>query len=185
MHFTASLTTLLGALTLTNALYVPQGTPDGIYDLTEDAEGLPILSKLGDLLQTNISVPPVIPKEMSEYLQKRADPGSYKCYPVTLIRNSIQRAAANLGNTCDTGVNVPKKGSQVAVAGDVVVYACNTARFTNKGCSSSSLNFYVDFLESNCPVDRAGQLRLDRPLNKGEVNVYGYTQSGMQLCKNI
>lgn len=99
MRFTVPLAICLGVPIVTNALHVPEGTPDGIYDLTESIAGTAVLSKVGDLLDLGLDeafTSHMIPED----LQKRADPGSYKCYPYTLIRNSIQRAAANLGNTC-------------------------------------------------------------------------------------
>lgn len=99
MQFPALAAALLGALSLADALHVPVGTPDGIYDVVEGDDGEPILTKIGDLVDGIIGGDEIRPRQPAGFsrIQKRAD---YGCYPFSLIRNDIQRAATNLGNTC-------------------------------------------------------------------------------------
>ncbi|CAD0059400.1 unnamed protein product [Aureobasidium pullulans] len=54
MRFTVPLAICLGVPIVTNALHVPEGTPDGIYDLTESIAGTAVLSKVGDLLDLGL-----------------------------------------------------------------------------------------------------------------------------------
>ena len=98
MQLHTTFTAFLAALGLAKALYVPVGTPDGIYDVVQGQDGDPILTKIGDLLD-GIVGNGIESRQTSGFsrIQKRAD---YGCYPFSLIRNDIQRAATNLGNTC-------------------------------------------------------------------------------------
>lgn len=101
MHFSTPI--ILALLGVTGAFRIPEGTPDGIYSIEIDADGQEVLTKTADLLDL-----PVQPLSESagavSRLTKRAGPGSkkniYMCYPYTLNRNDIERAATNLGNTC-------------------------------------------------------------------------------------
>lgn len=65
--------------------------------------------------------------------------------------------SANVTCAEDSGAKVPTRGSQVAVANDVVAYACNSARFSKKRCYSGDVNFAVGVLEDHCKTNRAGK----------------------------
>lgn len=70
-------------------LKVPEGTPDGVYNLWIDdiTSGL-VVDKLSDLLEDMDLFPHLRPRD------------KYVCKPVTLVSNNIERAAYNLGQTC-------------------------------------------------------------------------------------
>lgn len=86
---------------LSGALYVPEGTPDGVYVLTEDGGGDQVLEKIQDLLDLPLLGDDLDTRSADglSHVVQRADV-SVDCYRFTLVANDIQRAASNLGNTC-------------------------------------------------------------------------------------
>lgn len=95
---------ILGLGSISQAVFVPRGTPNGVYSLAVAESGTQDLIKIADLVPMpansttrvdEVSSATNLPRAR---IQKRVD--AYGCQPITLNQNDIGQAAYNLGRTC-------------------------------------------------------------------------------------
>jgi hypothetical protein len=159
------------------AVYIPIGSPDGVYTHTTTPDGNTTLEYLGPHGLRDPEIIPydseALPAARATRLAARAGQGS-NCQEYLGRSSDFTAVGLNLGSKCGTaGFKFDKSVS--VLLGGVVAYGCNYGN--GQTCKQTDVNYFFARITSKCGDNRAGWW--SEPDWKAS---YGRTFQGIGYC---
>ncbi|KAI0401898.1 hypothetical protein F4802DRAFT_600582 [Xylaria palmicola] len=171
----ASLIPLL--ISSTKAFTIPEGQPDGVYQVTKDANGTEIHTLLGELEEFESG---------SAHHGRRAvsaseAAGTVICGGYQLPHGDADAAWTSLGNMCGNGAHVLARGDVYALSNCVVAYFCNQGDHAVY-CFSSDKDQGVRDITNSCGSYWSGWEFTHPPTGQVQVGYEDVCGAGKNFC---